>query len=452
MVTGGAVLLTLGEIRRPLLALAAFSLPLHLDVHLGFYTLPTAPEGLGALTRITAIDLILLLLLFLWLVENVRESRVRIQFFPKVAVPAVLFITVGLVSSLFARELRLASFQFVEMTKGFLLFLYLANRVRDDQDRLWIAAGLMAAVLFQSSLGLYQAIMGRPLGLTFLGERNLVSRHLLGSRTTTRPLGTLFSTNQLALYLGMTLPIVGSLLLAPVSRWMKLAASLVILAGLATVVFTLSRATWLGLLISAGLLSLFGVRTRSFRLWQVLLGLSVLIIVVLVFNGLTGDVIIQRLTVDDHGSAESRAPLMRGALAVIADHPVLGSGWNNYRETIRIYDISGEYTARGTLPVVHNLFLLVAAETGLLGLGAFLWLLAALAIRGIRFVASNITGLAAAMTVGILAGGLHMIVHNMVHVGLTGDPQSYLTFWFLAGLLVALTYWGATPEEAKDTM
>jgi hypothetical protein len=39
-----------------------------------------------------------------------------------------------------------------------------------------------------------------------------------------------------------------------------------------------------------------------------------------------------------------------------------------------------------------------------------------------------------------------LLAHNMVHVGLGGDPQLFVVFWFLAGLLVALTSWKDAPS------
>jgi hypothetical protein len=50
-----AVVLGLGEVRRPLLAILAFSLPLHLDIYLGKFPslLPMAPSPRWAVLRAT---------------------------------------------------------------------------------------------------------------------------------------------------------------------------------------------------------------------------------------------------------------------------------------------------------------------------------------------------------------------------------------------------------------
>jgi hypothetical protein len=456
---GVTMLLTIGQLRRPCLALLAFVLPLRLDA--SFMVYPLEHEGGPSAFTVTAGDLILLVLLFDWLAEAAAQSRRSaggsgsrgaaigwrtvntVRLFPKVILPAVLFILLGATSGLFAGDPLLTAYQIFELAKGLVLLLVLANRVQDPQDVRWILAGLMGAVLFQGALGLYQALAGRPMGLTFLGETDWSVRQQLGDRYSIRPVGTFWHTNQLAMYLGMVLPVVASLLLAGsgVGRRAKMAAAAVTVVGLLTAAFTLSRGTWLGLIISAALLSAFGLSKKTVPRAYVLAAPIGLAIMLLMLNLLTGSAVILRLTQSDAGSLQSRVPLMRGALTVFSDFPLLGSGLNNYQYTIKTYDITGQFTETGFLPVVHNLFLLLAAETGFLGLVAFLWLLAALGWRGLRFIRAGDPTLPVVVAAGILVAGQHMIVHNMVHVGIAGDTQLFALFWLLAGLLLALTAW-----------
>lgn len=58
------------------------------------------------------------------------------------------------------------------------------------------------------------------------------------------------------------------------------------------------------------------------------------------------------------------------ALLIIEDFPVLGTGPNTYTEVASKYVINGE---EGVYP--HNSYLQAAAETGILGLAAFIWVL-----------------------------------------------------------------------------
>lgn len=493
----GVALLAIGQVRRPLLAVLAFTFPLHLDAYFGFFSLGAAGSPVAALLRLTANDVVLVLLLGLLLLQAARnggldrsvDGGLRGQSpgssasapsrsmrdggvaLGRVLVPALLFLTLGVVSIGTSQEPRLAVYQTVELGKGLLLFLYIALSVKDRQDLTWVLGGLMAAVLFQGALGLYQAIMERPLGLALLGERVYVRHQLLEGQVTIRPTGTLWHTNHLSMYLGMVLLPLGALLLLPsmarpiakggpstptesqsssrlpVTRGRKgglriearLLVTAVVLVGMVTLLYTLSRGAWLGVIAGAGVLVAYGLQKRSISPAHVVLLVVVLLLAVLAFNAATDNAIFQRLFGDDLGSAQSRLPSMTGALAIIADYPLLGSGLNNYRNTIKIYDRTGEFTESGVLPIVHNLFLLIAAETGLLGLGAFIWLLAALAWRGLRFLSTCPLNVETVVVAGLLAAGIHTILHNLVDFGLLGDLQLMYQFWFLAGLLVALT-------------
>jgi O-antigen ligase len=441
LLVGGVVMLAIGQVRRPLLALLAFVVPFHVGIH--FFPLPGIHEGGPSEFTITPADVILVLLCFLGIAEASLRRRTRVRLFPAVLVPATLFIALGMVSSLNAGNPLLSAFQIVEFAKGLVFLLFVANTVRDEQDLKWALAGLMGAVLFQSSLGIYQAIVGRPLGLRMLGETNSAVRQLIGGRLSIRPVGTFWHTNQLGMFFGLALPVIGALLLVRIDPRMKLGAVLAVSLGLVTDGFTMSRGSWVGLLISTLLLLAFGFWRRILSGRLVFLGLTWLLLVFLAINLATNSVVILRLTSDDAGSAASRIPLMRGALTIVRDYPIFGSGLNNYQDTIRPYDVSGEFTETGYLPVVHNIFLLLAAETGLLGLIAFLCLLAALVWRGFRFSFRDQGSpiLVATVVAGLLASEIHMIVENMVAVGLAGDTQLYIQFWFLAGLLLALTTW-----------
>lgn len=65
-------------------------------------------------------------------------------------------------------------------------------------------------------------------------------------------------------------------------------------------------------------------------------------------------------------------PLMRLAFSVIADHPILGVGSNNFPVAMLGY-LSGELRSQLAFRfIAHNKCLLIWAETGIVGLAAFL--------------------------------------------------------------------------------
>ena len=72
------------------------------------------------------------------------------------------------------------------------------------------------------------------------------------------------------------------------------------------------------------------------------------------------------------GSIRGRATEMLAAARVFADHPIVGIGPGMFKYYARKYGLSGGYRALDGRRQAHNLYLGIAAEHGLLGLGCFM--------------------------------------------------------------------------------
>ena len=129
----------------------------------------------------------------------------------------------------------------------------------------------------------------------------------------------------------------------------------------------------------------------------------------------------------------SRVQLNRVALNMIGAHPWLGVGINTFVNVMREYDTTG-VTYYFPQPV-HNVYLLVAAETGLVGLGLFLLLLVSAFREGLQAV---ITGdrFTSVCAIGILGGFVVLAVSNLADEHLRTEVL-YALFWVLIGLVAA---------------
>jgi len=128
-----------------------------------------------------------------------------------------------------------------------------------------------------------------------------------------------------------------------------------------------------------------------------------------------------------------RWAMWQAAIGMIRDRPILGHGVNTFMAKYLDYWVAGERMPR----YAHNCYLQVAAETGLIGLAVFLWLLWCLfsVIRaGLRQSRSEESVLLA----GFLGGLFAFVVQAGLDTNFYALRQAAL-FWVLAGLAVGLS-------------
>ena len=125
-----------------------------------------------------------------------------------------------------------------------------------------------------------------------------------------------------------------------------------------------------------------------------------------------------------------RIGFWREALRIIARKPVLGTGINTYsKEAQKRGDWTGYY--------VHNCYLQMAAEIGIVGLGAFLWMLFVLfkTACGKSLVIKDRYLLI--LFHGVLAGLVGYLVHSFFDTSFYSLQLNTL-FWVILGLVVSI--------------
>jgi putative inorganic carbon (HCO3(-)) transporter len=310
--------------------------------------------------------------------------------------------------------------------------------VRDKGDLDWVIRGLMAGLLFEAIVGVYQGVTGRPLGLGFLTETAAVGRQQLSVGLVNRVQGTIGHPNAYAMYLITVIPFALAYLFSAARPSSKALVSIPLGFGCLALLYTLSRTGWANLLLVFGIVLGLAVLRKRISLGAAVLivGTAVLILLGLILFG--PDMILSRLTSSDQGSAYSRVIQARTALAIIQSHPLWGVGLNNYSLFSFGRDL-GTFAVWRVTPIVHNVFLLIGAETGLLGLIAFLVFLVALLAQAWQIINRAPDDTVWVAGVGVLAAIVALAVHSMVDYALLGSLQVVTQFWLLAGLCAALS-------------
>lgn len=136
---------------------------------------------------------------------------------------------------------------------------------------------------------------------------------------------------------------------------------------------------------------------------------------------------------------DDRIAVYRNSLHMIKAHPFIGVGANTYMKNYKKYKEFPEYRNVVTLDYMyaHNIYLQMAGEIGLIGLGVFLWLLYKL-FSECKNIYKRLSGQYLKITSLALAACLLAFLVN----GLTESSLYYsrvaLIFWYLAGFSLAL--------------
>jgi len=126
----------------------------------------------------------------------------------------------------------------------------------------------------------------------------------------------------------------------------------------------------------------------------------------------------------------------QAALNMLKDHPLVGIGTNTFARAYASYRIPGDpYAEVG--PYAHNQYLQIAAELGLAGLAVFLAVVGRLFLAVHRRLARTAASFEAVVSAGLGAGLIGYLILGAFESSLFYGRGS-LTFWFLAGLLIAV--------------
>jgi len=439
---GLVVLLTLPNKKSYYLALLVMTIPIAVDLNVYFHPSAFYRSTYGFLIHLSHIPLAMLY--FLWL------SRCLVQRLPlKISTSALLPLTgvllSGLISMFFARAPLFAAFDLFTLSMSLLLFIYAASEIRTSQEIRLAVWALMASMTLQGAIALGQYLTGSTLGLEFFGASRKFTE-APGAEALTRVGGTLGHPNNLALFFDLLLPLAVSLLFCSLSKHSKLFLSIAIGLGAAGLAVALSRGgiAVVGLATAIILLVRWRERLGLFRSGLALATAGIFFALMLLG---TANPLQKRFLRDDYGSAYGRVPHVQVARNIIRSHPLFGVGLNHYTEAAHQYDNTPEWIISSWESPVHNLFLFIAGEIGLVGLGCFLFFLVSVGRATLPALRSADPFVANA-GLGLLLGLLAYLAHSQVDYA---HWTSFGPFWLLLGLSVSLGRLASSVPPASPT-
>jgi O-antigen ligase len=215
------------------------------------------------------------------------------------------------------------------------------------------------------------------------------------------------------------------------------------------VFLSLARTYYISLLVMVPAVFMRGNRRIA------IIGLSAIIVFVVAVFLLIPHIRERALSVADLAKNTSnleRLYIWKTAGDIIKDHPVSGIGFRQWRE--RFSDYSGKYArswkfTEAALHHAHNLYLTVAAETGIVGLFLFTVFWAYLLMALWRCISSSSGGsFENALALGIFFGLVNFLIGGLFEDNL-GKPVNISLISFLSGLVFSL-HAGKTERPVQD--
>ncbi|CAA9510409.1 MAG: hypothetical protein AVDCRST_MAG45-1872 [uncultured Solirubrobacterales bacterium] len=321
-----------------------------------------------------------------------------------VAVPAAVLLALVAASLLWSRDPAAAGDQLAFFWLPFAaLVAVVARRPVDDPrfGRLLAAAVVVPGAIF-AAVGIWQAATG----VLFFSSPRLEAGNAYGSlfRVT-----SLFDDPS---HYGRHLVL--AIVIVLVVLWLaraRLAPAVALLALLGTgLYFSYSQSSMVALIVTAVALALVAGERRSRRLVAV-----VSVVVVVAGLGLFA----YQLGQDDGRSVTSgRSPLIESTLAVFAENPVVGVGVAGQPAASR--ELAGRRRAERRY-ASHTTPLTVAAELGVLGLAAYLALLA-----GAAYTLAGVRRRDPVLGLGLAAVLLALFVHSLFYDGFFDNPITWI--------------------------
>lgn len=316
-------------------------------------------------------DIIVVGILVSWVIGGLRGKRLDKLAFKKLSQPPFNYflfaISYLLITSIFiAQNPGAALYKSAKILEFFFLGLYVFINHQALRSK-YLTLSLSVAIFYSSIIAWGQFLVGHSIGesLWWLGERTFsvstpgIALVTIGGQDYLRPYATFPHPNVLAGFL-----LVGIIFLLSGRRNFRFLTSASIVLGILAIVISFSQAVWLASMVLI-IITLPIIRKRLTFLANLILGLVI-----------AGSIILPLLPTDTTQSLpqeiSQRIILAKAAGDMFLDYPLFGVGLNNF--VVKLPQHISPATA-WLLQPVHNLSLLILAETGLAGLIFLGWFL-----------------------------------------------------------------------------
>lgn len=400
---------------------------------------PFLGESYAVAIYVTTIDVVLLFLYFIWvnegtIVEDLKSGLKNPVFILPVASMGLIYL-----SAINAQDQRLVWAEMVRYLWMIALFIYVGIRVR-RREHIWaFMLGWLVFLAVQVVVSTSQKYTGSFLGIDMFAISLDPSDPESG-----RPAGTQIHPVFLGCVVGMVCALVSCFALhVKKGSWTRYLLLSCIPLAFVPSFLARARGPFMALIPTVAFILLFAVRRKL---------VSVRAVVVICMLGLIGlGVFFPKVqaTADAwfggnsrlHGvqstakeNWDQRWQLNVVAYRMVREHPLVGIGINSFEQTIDEYKYE---EIKFDIRPAHNLFVLMAAETGLIGLGVTVTIGLVFAWYAYRLTRTR-DPMFVCLGIGALAMLVFVTIEELNSFTLKQDVPMAM-FWTVFGLVVAAT-------------
>ena len=340
-------------------------------------------EGFNEWTSIyvylTDILLLSVFLLFIWRKRKQRFLKEPLKLI-QVKSPGFwlgTFLIFSLISLVQARNIELGFYHWIKLLEMIGLFFYLKYNFKELFNFKKLAYVFIASGLCQSFIAISQYVQQKSLGLKFLAESPLnpeiagVAKIVVEGTKMIRAYGTFPHPNVLAVFMFVCLFFTFYLFLNKKNSFKNYVfLSITLFLFFFTLFLTYSRLVIFIFLLSSVIYFILSFKKHK---KQVLSLFLLIIICLLIMTYFAWPEVLSRFNISaGEQSISLRLFYSQTSFLIIQEYPLLGIGVGNFVWEIRqMLDLLSSWMHQP----VHNIYLLIASETGLIGLFIFLMFL-----------------------------------------------------------------------------
>ena len=275
-------------------------------------------------------------------------------------VPAALFVLLSALSILVSPDKGFSFYNWYNLVGVYVLtYLVVGQNLRSSRQVRELLIVTAIAAVFVVLYGFYQFIFGIDIRAMKWVDGDAFPE------LRKRVFSTWENPNILAGYLDIIICLAFGLFVKADTRKKKLVLGIMMAAGAACLAMTYARGACL---VIALIFAVYGM----FKDWRVLLACAAVAAGLLLVDPVLYERLSSVFTKIDT-SSEMRLAFWESTIAMIQDHPFLGIGWGAYWMVYPEYDF---YLQGADIRIVHahNWYLNYAAEIGIPGMLAFVWL------------------------------------------------------------------------------